>query len=153
MGAHTDSPCLKLKPMSARNAHGFVQAGVETYVAPPFHTDYCTHNNTAFPFCLTPITQIRRRLVVRACFAAVRPREFSLRYTWFDRDLGVSGRVLVDGGDGRVAQRLVQIKRPIYRVPSLAIHLNRLSGAAEVGAWDSVRGSFAQMRRCRSLKL
>ena len=46
-------------------------------------------------------------------------------YTWFDRDLGFSGRVLVDGDGGGVSQRLVQVKRPIYRVPSLAIHLNR----------------------------
>ena len=49
-------------------------------------------------------------------------------YTWFDRDLGVSGRVIVDADGGRVEQRLVQIKRPIYRVPSLAIHLNRFVG-------------------------
>ena len=46
-------------------------------------------------------------------------------YTWFDRDLGVSGRVIVDGDAGKAVQRLVQIKRPVYRVPSLAIHLNR----------------------------
>ena len=79
-------------------------------------------------------------------------------YTWFDRDLGVSGRVLVDGDGGRVTQRLVQIKRPIYRVPSLAIHLNRLlpcvQCAAMVGnstlAPAARSGTVATMQKCDS---
>lgn len=46
-----------------------------------------------------------------------------LWHTWFDRDLGISGRVLVREDDGMISQRLVKIDRPIVRVPSLAIHL------------------------------
>ena len=46
--------------------------------------------------------------------------------TWFDRDLGVAGRVVLrDEKSGKVEHRLVKIGEPILRVPNLAIHLNR----------------------------
>lgn len=45
-----------------------------------------------------------------------------LWHTWFDRDLGISGRVLVRNGD-KIEQKLVKIDRPILRIPNLAIHL------------------------------
>jgi aspartyl aminopeptidase len=44
--------------------------------------------------------------------------------TWTDRDLGLSGRVMVEGSGGPEA-KLVRIDRPLARIPNLAIHLNR----------------------------
>jgi aspartyl aminopeptidase len=55
-----------------------------------------------------------------------------LWHTWFDRDLGVSGRVLVQkkSKDGRSSssfarteQRLVKLEEPIARISTLCIHL------------------------------
>ena len=53
--------------------------------------------------------------------------------SWFDRDLGISGRVLVRkrseeaagdrGGGETIVQRLVKIDRPVARVSTLCIHL------------------------------
>jgi aspartyl aminopeptidase len=45
-----------------------------------------------------------------------------LWHTWLDRDLGISGRVLVRE-NGTVTQKFVKIHKPIARVSSLCIHL------------------------------
>lgn len=47
-------------------------------------------------------------------------------YTWFDRPLSVSGRVMLRGEDPlRPRMELVDIKRPVATIPHLAIHFNR----------------------------
>ena len=45
--------------------------------------------------------------------------------TWFDRPLGVAGRVAVRCPDGGVGERLVDTGKPVAVIPNLCIHFNR----------------------------
>lgn len=49
-----------------------------------------------------------------------------IMYTWFDRPLSLSGRVMLDSGNPLApATRLIDFKRAIATIPHLAIHFNR----------------------------
>ncbi|MEC4018387.1 M18 family aminopeptidase [Streptomyces sp. H27-D2] len=78
VGAHTDSPNLRVKPLPDTGGHGWRQVAVEIYGG-------------------------------------------TLLNTWLDRDLGVAGRLSLRDG----TSRLVNVDRPLLRVPQLAVHLDR----------------------------
>lgn len=54
---------------------------------------------------------------------AVAPYAGGLGKTWWDRDLGIGGRVLVrDSQSGKVESKLISLNWPIARIPTLAEH-------------------------------
>lgn len=81
-GAHTDSPCLKVKPQPALRGQGCLRLGVEVYGG-------------------------------------------ALLNPWFDRDLSLAGRVHYRDPDGELRHALIDFRRPLATIPSLAIHLDR----------------------------
>lgn len=82
VGAHTDSPNLRIKPSPDVNRYGYRQLAVEPYGG-------------------------------------------VLLTTWLDRDLSLAGRVSVSEGKSATRSVLVDLARPLLRIPNLAIHLNR----------------------------
>ncbi len=81
VGAHTDSPNLKLKPNPVIKEHGIVKFGVEPYGG----------------LLLTP---------------------------WFDRDLSLAGRISYVDMQGDLKNILIDVKKSLATIPSLAIHLD-----------------------------
>jgi aspartyl aminopeptidase len=81
IGAHTDSPNLRVKPAPDLEREGYQQLALEPYGGVLLHT-------------------------------------------WLDRDLSLAGRVSVATPTG-MATVLVDFRRPLLRVPNLAIHLQR----------------------------
>lgn len=81
VGAHTDSPNLKLKPKPVIKEHGVVKFGVESYGG----------------LLLNP---------------------------WFDRDLSIAGRVSYLDSNNEIKDALIDVKKAIAVIPSLAIHLD-----------------------------
>ncbi len=68
-----------------------------------------------------------------------------LWHTWLDRDLSLAGRCIVRTGDG-FTQRLVDVKKPVCRVPSLCIHLQtgEERAALKVNKEDHLQPLLAQ---------
>lgn len=63
----------------------------------------------------------------------VAPYAGGLNTTWWDRDLGIGGRVLVkDAKSGKIETKLVKFDWPIARIPTLAPHF----GAASQGPFN-----------------
>jgi len=62
----------------------------------------------------------------------VAPYAGALNSTWWDRDLGVGGRVVVKGAGGKIETKLVKLSWPIARIPTLAPHF----GAAAAGPFN-----------------
>lgn len=62
----------------------------------------------------------------------VAPYAGGLNSTWWDRDLGIGGRVLVKTSSGKIETKLVNLGWPIARVPTLAPHF----GAAAQGPFN-----------------
>ncbi len=81
VGAHTDSPNLKLKPNPVIQEHGVTKLGVEPYGG----------------LLLNP---------------------------WFDRDLSLAGRVSYLDANDEIQSVLIDVKKKIATIPSLAIHLD-----------------------------
>jgi len=63
----------------------------------------------------------------------VAPYGGGLNTTWFDRDLGIGGRVLVKNDKtGKIETRLVKLGWPIARIPTLAPHFGAASSLSNV---------------------
>ncbi|KAF8759828.1 peptidase M18 family [Rhizoctonia solani] len=81
VATHTDSPCLRVRPVSKRSKAGYLQVGVETYGGGIWHS-------------------------------------------WFDRWLNPSYYLKGSKTDTKFTFAR-QLKRPLLRIPTLAIHLDR----------------------------
>lgn len=82
VGAHTDSPCLQVKPRPEKISHSLWQLGVQVYGG-------------------------------------------ALLNPWFDRDLSMAGRVSYVNSQQQINHTLIDFKKAIATIPSLAIHLDR----------------------------
>ena len=82
VGTHTDSPCLRIKPLPDLRRNNYLQLGVEVYGG-------------------------------------------ALLNPWFDRDLSIAGRVDYLCADNSLRSSLIDMRRAVAIIPSLAIHLDR----------------------------
>lgn len=82
VGAHTDSPCLMVKPNPEVRRNGYLQLGVQVYGG-------------------------------------------ALLNPWFDRDLSLAGRVSFERSNGSLGSAIVDFRKALATIPSLAIHLDR----------------------------
>jgi aspartyl aminopeptidase len=100
--AHTDSPCLRVKPISKRSSEQFLQVGVSPYGGGVWRS-------------------------------------------WFDRDLSIAGQVVFRGSQGEILHKLIDFKRPVLHIPSLAIHLDTDPRKFELNSEQHLRPILSQI--------
>lgn len=106
LGAHTDSPGLKIKPQPDSHAAGWQKLGIEVYGGP-------------------------------------------ILSTWFDRELGIAGRINWLDENDQLQTTLFDTKQPVVYIPSLAIHLDRKPNeAGGINAQTSLPLLFSQSQTC-----
>lgn len=103
IGAHTDSPTLKLKPQPEVGKVSYKQFSIEVYGG-------------------------------------------ALLYPWYDRDLSLAGMVTVKHKTERkLVRHLIDFKKPIATIPSLAIHLDRTANnGRKVNPQEEMKPIFFQ---------
>ena len=55
----------------------------------------------------------------------IQPYGGGLWRTWFDRDLGLAGKIIIQEESGKITSKLWDSKSAVMNVPSLCIHLDR----------------------------
>ncbi|CDJ59872.1 aspartyl aminopeptidase, putative [Eimeria maxima] len=70
-----------------------------------------------------------------------------LWHTWFDRGLGMAGKVALRVGN-KVEERLLHISKPLFYLPNLAIHLKT---AEEIGAFTINKEQHLQPVLCSAI--
>ncbi|MGP1612309.1 MAG: M18 family aminopeptidase [Catonella sp.] len=64
---------------------------------------------------------------------------------WFDRPLGIAGRVIIKNGE-KIEEKLLHIDRDIIMMPSLAIHMNReVNDGYKYNAQKDTQPVFAEL--------
>lgn len=109
IGAHTDSPTLKVKPNPVTQSYSYCQLGIEVYGG-------------------------------------------VLMNPWFDRDLSIAGRITFER-DEALCHSLINFKRPIAIIPSLAIHMDRnVNAGREINPQTHMKPILLQAEQAMSLK-
>ena len=81
--AHTDFPCIKLKPSFEIKENNYVKCNIDIYGG-------------------------------------------AILNTWLDRPLSAAGRVVIKSGNIMEPEiKLIDMKKPLFMIPNLAIHMNR----------------------------
>ena len=117
----------------------YVERNGSSLIALTVGSDYEAGNGASMVACHVDALAARLKpiptLSTKAGYTqlGVAPYAGGLNTTWFDRDLGIGGRVLVkDEKSGKIETRLVKLGWPIARIPTLAPHFGAAASLSSI---------------------
>ena len=124
----------KVKPggkyFTTRNGSSFIAFAVGKDYKPGNGVGIVAGHIDALTAKLKPVSKVPNK--AGYVQMGVAPYAGGMNTTWWDRDLGIGGKVLVKTNNGKIEERLVKLDWPIARVPTLAPHF----GAAANGPFN-----------------